>query len=186
MKLLVAFGLFSFGAAKLRPWPSWLPRIPKIPPFITVPGAEHLPPRIFNGLTDPAVNFHVGQSCSVQYEKRLYKGTCQKEDDFDKSALGGCPDDVSLYGCGAESKSNLFRTFNCVLPPKYFSPLWTISLLTRSWMIGGDGNPMRCCVKVHCGKYYENYFCRNKSKQPTGLVFSAWHMYVQTFSPLRS
>lgn len=57
-------------------------------------------------------------------------------------------------------------------------------------MIGGDGNPMRCCVKVPCGKHYEKYFCRNKSKQPTGLVFSAWHMYVHTFSnfayPLRS
>lgn len=123
MKLLVAFGLFSLCAAKLRPWPSWIPRIPKIPPFITVPGTENIPPRIFNGLTDPAVNFHVGQSCSVQYEKRTYKGTCQKEDDFSKSALGGCPDDVSLYGCGAESKSNLFHTFNCVLPPKYFSAL---------------------------------------------------------------
>lgn len=100
MKLLVVFSLFSFGTAQLRPWPSWLPGFPggtpKIPPFMTVPGAEGIPPRIFNGLTDPAVNFYIGQGCSVQHEKRKYKGTCQKEDDFSKSALGGCPNDVSL------------------------------------------------------------------------------------------
>ena len=124
MKLRVAFGLFSFGAAQLRPWPSWLPRFPggtpKIPPFITIPGAEGIPPRIFNGLTDPAVNFHIGQDCSVQYEKREYKGTCQKENDFSKSALGGCPNDVSLYGCGAESTSTLFSYLHLCLTAQVF------------------------------------------------------------------
>lgn len=127
MKLLVAFGLFSFGVAQLRHWPSWLPRIPggtpKIPPFITIPGTEGIPPRIFNGLTDPAVNFHIGQDCLVQYEKREYKGTCQKENDFSKSALGGCPNDVSLYGCGAESTSTLFSYLQLCLTAQLFLSL---------------------------------------------------------------
>lgn len=108
MKLFVALSLFSFAAAQLRPWPSWLPRFPggtpKFPPWIDlhiVPGPK------YNGITDAATNFHIGQSCSVQYEKHVYKGTCQRDDDFSKSAFGGCPEDVSLYGCGAERTSNL-------------------------------------------------------------------------------
>lgn len=125
MKLLVAFGLFSFGAAQLRPWPSWLPRFPggtpKIPPFITIPGAERIPPRIFSGLTDPTENFHIGQDCSVQHEKREYKGTCQNEDDFSKCTWRLPERRVSLWP-GAETKSTLFSSFNCVSPPKYFSP----------------------------------------------------------------
>lgn len=64
-------------------------------------------------------------------------------------------------------------------PSLCFGP---IRWLIRSWMIGGDRNSMRCCVKVPCGKYYEKNYCRNKYKQPA--LFNAFHMYVHTFSNL--
>lgn len=134
MKLFVAFGLFSLAAAQLRPWPSWLSRFPggtpKLPPWIDF---HILPGREYNGITDPANNFQIGQSCSVQYEKRLYKGTCQKDDDFSKSAFGGCPEDVSLYGCGSERTSNLLSylqsLFYRLSPSLHSDP---IHWLTRS------------------------------------------------------
>lgn len=43
-------------------------------------------------------------------------------------------------------------------------------------MIGGDGNSMRCCVKVPCGKHWEKNNCMNKYKQPA--LYNAFHMYV--------
>lgn len=104
MKLFVTFGLLSLASAELRKWPSWLPKppigIPRLPPWLDF---NLTPARKFNG-----GNYHIGQPCSVQYEKHVYKGTCQKDDDFSKSAFGGCPTDVSLYGCGAQRKSKFF------------------------------------------------------------------------------
>lgn len=116
MKFLVAFGLSSIAAAQLRHWPWWHPKIPPWIDLHIVPGRE------YNGLTDPAKNFHIGQDCSVQYEKRVFKGTCQKDDDFGKSAFGGCPTDVSLYGCGSDHTSNLLSYFHSyVLQSRSFS-----------------------------------------------------------------
>ncbi len=98
MKQAISLSLFLIVGAHLVTakfdfkWPlSW----PQLPSW-AIPNN-----RKFNGLTDPMTVPKINDACAVNHEGRTFHGKCQSEA---IGPSGGCPNDVSLYGCGAERK----------------------------------------------------------------------------------